>query len=205
MDPFFINVFFLFFRSSSYHSIEPSSVTHVSNNFISSIYRTEENETINDVVTINPHTHSPPSHRLISSSSSSSTASSASTVLISQKTTSVNSNALNGNLAKNNNKPVSQLPKRTLSNNLSTTITNASRLKQPLKNVPTSSKLKPPSSTIKKPSKATITSHTSSVTPSTMAASSIRKPTGITNQSSTLPNNVVNRTTPQQVRLQMFK
>ncbi|CAF1341688.1 unnamed protein product [Adineta ricciae] len=185
----------------NYHSIEPSSAAHISNNFISSIYRTEENETINDVVTINPHTHSPPSHRLISSSSSSSTVSSASTVLISQKTTSVNSNAPNGNLTKNNNKSVSQLPKRTLSNTPNTTITNASRLKQPLKNVPTSSKLKPPSSTIKKPLKPTIASHMSSVTPSTMATSSIRKPTGITNQSSTLPNNVVNRTIQQQVSL----
>ncbi|UJR38330.1 hypothetical protein I4U23_031000 [Adineta vaga] len=189
--------------SDNYHSLEP--LLHVPNNFISSTYHAEDQETTNDVVTINPHTYSPPSHRLNSSSSSSSTVSSASTVLLSQNTISIlpiSTQTTNGNLTKNNNKSVSQLPKRTISNTATATTTiTTSRLKQPTKNVASSSKLKPPSSTISKPLKSMFTNNSSSVTPSPMATSSIRKPTGITNHSSTLSNNVVNKTTQHQSSL----
>ncbi|CAF3443666.1 unnamed protein product [Rotaria socialis] len=54
----------------NYHSAEPLS--HITNSFISDSYLHKDNLTIDDVVTINPHTHSPTSYCLISSSSSSS-------------------------------------------------------------------------------------------------------------------------------------
>jgi len=195
-----VSVFFFFFRYS-YHSVEPP--VHITNDFISYNYHDEDDETIRDVVTVNPHTHSPPSQRLISSSSSSSTASSASTVLLSHNNVPTTSNITkkppntNGNLTKTNNKTVSQLPKRTIT----TPTINASRLKQPSKIVPSSSKLKPPSSTITKPVKSMIANSTPSATITTMPASSMRKATGIPTQSSTMANNAVNKTTQQHVRL----
>jgi hypothetical protein len=165
-------------------------LSHITNDFISN------DEIINGVVTINPHTHSPP-HRLISSSSTSSnsTASSASTVLLSNNNNTlhpVSSNVAktpsttNNNLTKNNNKTISQLPKRTI-----TTVTNVSRLKQPSKVVPSTSKLKPPSLTISKPIKSMIANGTGATT--TMTMTSMRKPTGITNQSSPMTNCIVNK------------
>jgi hypothetical protein len=197
----------LFRSTSSYHSTEPSS--HITNDFISDIYHDEDDETISDVVTINPYTHSPPSQRLINSSSSSSTTSSttssAATVLLSNKTRSNSSNTTktptipNGNLNKNN-KSVSQLPKRAAT---TTPITNNSRLKQPSKVNHSPSKLKPPSSTTVKPIKPMIANSTSATVVTT--TSSIRKPTGITNQSSTMTNNSINKTSQQQVRVHKKK
>jgi hypothetical protein len=201
-----VSVFFFFFLYS-YHSVEPP--VHITNDLISYNYHDEDDETIRGVVTVNPHTHSPPSQRLTSSSSSSSTASSASTVLLSHNnvpTLPTTSNITkkppntNGNLTKTNNKTVSQLPKRTIT----TPTINVSRLKQPSKIVPSSSKLKPPSSTITKPVKSMIANSTPSATITTMPASSMRKATGITTQSSTMANNAVNKTTQQHVRLYIF-
>jgi len=211
-DCSFTYLYFSFFISFclfyySYHSVEPLS--HITNDFLPTVYHDEDDETISDVVTINPYTHSPPSHRLNSSSSSSSTISSASTVLLSSSTNTtrpISSSVIktppttNGNLNKNNNKSISQLPKRTTT----TTITNVSRLKQPSKIVSPLSKLKPPSSMTSKPIKSMIGNGTSAAiatTTMTTTTSSMRKPTGITNQSSPMANNFVNKTTQQPVRV----
>ncbi|CAF4038614.1 unnamed protein product [Rotaria sp. Silwood2] len=198
----------------NYHSVKPLS--HIINDFISDSHHDKDNPTTNDIVTINPHTYSPSSYCLVSSSSSSSsssttssssnTVSSASTVLLSSssKITPLPASSsviktptsTNNNLTKVNNKPISQLPKRTTT---STTITtpNVSRLKPPSKIVPSTSKLRPPSSTITKPIKSMIVNSTSAPT-TTINTSSMRKSTGITNQSSSMANNIVNKTTQEQ-------
>ena len=168
-----------------------------------------------DIVTINPDISSPSSHRLTSSSSSpspsSGTASSASTVLLtSNKITSIStcpnvaktSSNTNENHIKNNNnnnnKSISQLPKPT------TTNTNVSRLKQPSKIVSLTNKLIPStSSTITKPTKSMIV-NSASTGITTMTTSAIRKPTGISNQSFPMTNNIVNKTTQEQVRIHIY-
>ncbi|CAF1435292.1 unnamed protein product, partial [Adineta steineri] len=61
-------------QQNHHHSIEPS--TQITNDFTSYDYHDEDDATIHDVIAVNPHTHSPPSHCLTSSSSSTSTASS---------------------------------------------------------------------------------------------------------------------------------
>ncbi|CAF3766777.1 unnamed protein product [Adineta steineri] len=207
-------------KQQNHHSIEPS--TQIANDFTSYDYHDEDDATIHDVIAVNPHTHSPPSHCLTSSSSSTSTASSASTVLLSNNNINIpvvisdvtkKIATTNGNLVKTNNKSISQLPKRTTNFTTATTtttttiteaatatITNAPRLKQPSKIISPPSKLKPPSTTITKPLKSMITNSTSSVT-TTMTTPSIRKPSTITNQSSVITNNTVNKTTQQQSSL----
>ncbi|CAF3673835.1 unnamed protein product [Rotaria sp. Silwood1] len=190
----------------NYHSVKPLS--HVTNNFISDSYLDKDNQTTNDVVTINPHTYSPSSYCLVSSSSSSSSStsspSSASTVLLSShskvttppisSSVTKTSTSTNSNLTKTINKSISQLPKRTT---ITPTTSNVSRLKQPTKIVSSPSKLKPPSSTTTKPIKSMIVNSTSAPT-TTINTSSIRKSTGITNQSSSMANNIVNKTTQEQ-------
>jgi hypothetical protein len=49
-----------------------------------------------------------------------------------------------------------------------------------------------------------VNSTSAGATTTTMSASSLRKPTGITNQSSTMTNNVSNKTTQQQVRVHIY-
>ncbi|CAF4652958.1 unnamed protein product [Rotaria sp. Silwood1] len=183
-------------------------LSHVTNNFISDSYLDKDNQTTNDVVTINPHTYSPSSYCLVSSSSSSSSStsspSSASTVLLSShskvttppisSSVTKTSTSTNSNLTKTINKSISQLPKRTT---ITPTTSNVSRLKQPTKIVSSPSKLKPPSSTTTKPIKSMIVNSTSAPT-TTINTSSIRKSTGITNQSSSMANNIVNKTTQEQ-------
>lgn len=206
-----------FFFYSSKHSLDRTTT-----NFISAINHEKLDETINDIVTANPYTHSPPSQRLISSSSSSSTtSSSAATVLLSNHTNQTRPNSsdltkTNGNSTKinnnnNNNKIHSQLPKPTITSPVTTT--NNCRIKQPTKVNTNLSRLKPPSTSISstnsKPMKSTVTNgstSTSTTTTTTMtSALPLRKATGVTNQSSTMTNNSLNKNTQQQVRACIYK
>ena len=201
---FFSSPFFLFYRS--YHSVQ---VATCDRNELTSLGHhnaddddddnNNDDESISDVVTINPHTHSPPlsssSHRQISSSSTSSSTSSASTVLLGNKNrtppnapSTISQPSTNGHSVKNETKPISQLPKRLPA------AANVSRLKQPTKSIPTTSKLKAPSTTITKSIKPMITNN------SAVPTTSVRKPAGVANHSSTLTNNMINRSTHQQVR-----